>query len=201
MSKVINGNFQDLDAAKRAVEDLLSMGFSADRTTCFSLTLIAERTKKTGHTPANDVLSDADHAVQTGLEKEAPAAAEGALLGAAVGGAIGVAFALGAPPLAAATALGIGAYGGSLYGALSGMEAADAKATEAAEATAMKQTSHARQSGTLVAAVANGEVQLDSAKRILQSHGATDIELREGILQNGQWLDFNPSSPLQLLPS
>lgn len=199
MSKIINGNFQDLDAAKRAVEDLLGMGFTADRTTCFSLTLrVPDPAKKTTTTPANDAPAEAELAAQAALAKEAPAAGEGALLGAAIGGAIGVAFALTAPPLAAAAALGIGAYGGSLYGALGGMAAADAKQAEAA--AMLNHPEQHRQSGTLVAAVTNGDVQLDSAKRILSSHGATDIELREGVLQNGQWLDFNPSALLQLLP-
>ena len=102
-------------------------------------------------------------------------------------------------PMVAAAALGIGAYGGSLYGVLGNLEAADSKATE--ESVMAMQNAQHRQSGTLVAVVADDEVQQNTAKRILHSHGAHDIELREGELSDGVWTDFNPRLPLQFLPA
>jgi hypothetical protein len=195
MSYIINGTFQDLDAAKRAAMDLLSTGFTADRTSCFSVNIIGRRADATTQSSEASVLA-AD-----ALAKEAPEAAEGALSGAAVGGAIGVAVALVAlpvvGPIVAATALGVGAYGGSLYGALGSMAPAESK--ETAQSTAAAQSPKFRQPGTLVAVVAHNEVQQDTAKRILHSHGAIDIELCNGTLQNGQWLDFNLNLPLQLV--
>jgi hypothetical protein len=193
MNSIINGNFQDLNAAKRAITDLLGTGFSADRTSCFSVEI-------PGHN-ADTYASEATVLEADGQAKEAPQAAEGALSGAALGGAIGAAVALATlpvlGPIVAATAVGVGAYGGSLYGALGGMAAAASEETEAS-IMAMQNAKH-RQSGTLVAVVANDDVQQDTAKRILHSHGALDIELRDGTLQNGQWLDFNPNLPLQLV--
>ena len=195
MSSIINGNFQDLNAAKRAVSDLLGTGFSDAQTSCFSVA-IPGRDSDT-HTGEGAVVAlDAAAAV-------APHAADGALSGAAVGGAIGVAVALATlpvlGPMVAAAALGVGAYGGSLNGVLGNLEAADSKATE--ESVMAMQNAQHRQSGTLVAVVADDEVQQDTAKRILHSHGAHDIELRKGELSDGVWTDFNPRLPLQLLPA
>lgn len=195
MSTIINGNFQDLNAAKRAVSDLLATGFTPEQTSCFSIEIPGHDTD-IGTSEGTVVALDA-------VAAAAPEAADGALSGAAVGGAIGVAVALATlpvlGPLVAAAALGVGAYGGSLYGVLSSTEAADSKSAE--ESVIAMQKARHRQSGTLVAAIANDEVQQDTAKRILHSHGGHDIELREGTLSDGVWTDFNPRLPLQLLPA
>ena len=194
MSTIINGNFQDLNAAKRAVKDLLNTGFSAEQTSCFSVD-IPGRDADTHTSEGTVVALDA-------VATAAPEAADGAISGAAVGGAIGVAVALATlpvlGPVVAAAALGVGAYGGSLYGALGSLEAADSKATEDS-VMAMQKARH-RQSGTLVAVVADDEVQQDTAKRILHSHGGHDLELREGTLSDGVWTNFNPRLPLHPLP-
>ena len=195
MSTIINGNFQDLNAAKRAVTDLLNTGFTPAQTSCFSVNIPGHDTDT--HTSEGTVVA-VDVAATA-----APEAADGALSGAAVGGAIGVGVALAAlpvlGPLVAVAALGVGAYGGSLYGVLGNMEAADSKAAQ--DSIMAMQNARHRQSGTLVAVVADDEVQQDTAKRILHSHGGHDLELLEGTLSNGVWLDFNPRSPLQLLPA
>jgi hypothetical protein len=193
MSTIVNGNFQDLNAAKRAVTDLLNTGFTPDRTSCFSVN-IPGRHADTHTSEASVVAADA-------IAKEAPEAAGGAISGAAVGGAIGAAVALATlpvlGPMVAAAALGVGAYSGSLYGALGSMSSAANTAPDASNMPV--QNAQHRQSGTLVAVVAGDEVQQDTAKRILHSHGAHNIELRDGTLQNGQWLDFNPNLPMQLM--
>ncbi len=193
MSTIINGNFQDLNAAKRAVSDLLGTGFTDTHTTCFSVAI-------PGHSADTRTSEGAVEALDMAATP-APHAADGALSGAAVGGAVGVAVALATlpvlGPMVAVAALGVGAYGGSLYGALGSMEEADSKAVENS-VMAMQNARH-RQSGILVAAVANDEVQQDTAKRILHAHGAHDIELRDGTISDGVWIDFNPRLPLQLI--
>lgn len=197
MSTIINGNFQDFNAAKRAVSDLLNTGFTDAQTSCFSVTI-------PGH-DADTYTSEGTVVALDTAAKVAPEAADGALSGAAVGGALGVAVALAAlpilGPMVAAAALGVGAYGGSLYGTLGSLEAADGKALEKQDAVSARRNAQHRQSGTLVAVVADDEVQQDTARRILHSHGAHDIELREGSLDMGVWTDFNPRLPLQLLPT
>ena len=194
MSIIINGNFQDLNAAKRALSDLLNTGFTEAQTSCFSVTLPGRDADT--HTSEGTVAALDDAAAA------APEAADGALSGAAVGGAIGVAVAIAAlpvlGPIVAAAALGVGAYGGSLYGVLGSLDGAEGKATESSNVAI--QNAPYRQSGIVVAAVADDEVQQDTAKRILHSHGAHDIELREGTLSLGVWTDFNPRLPLQRLP-
>ena len=195
MSTIINGNFQDLNAAKRAVSDLLATGFTPEQTSCFSVDI-----------PGHDTDTQTSEGTVVALDAvaaAAPEAADGALSGAAGGGAIGVAVALATlpvlGPMVAVAALGVGAYGGSLYGALGSMEAADIKSAEAS-VMAMQKARH-RQSGTLVAVIADDEVKQDTAKRILHSHGGHDLELREGTLSNGAWIDFNPRLLLQPLPA
>ncbi len=195
MSTIINGNFQDLNAAKRAMSDLLNTGFTDAQTSCFSVVMPgynADTQTSEGTVAAVDIAATV-----------APHAADGALSGAAVGGAIGVAVALATlpvlGPMVAAAALGVGAYGGSLYGVLGSMEDTDSRATE--DSVMAMQAAQHRQSGVLVAVVADDSVQQDTAQRILHSHGAHNIELREGSLVGGVWTDFNPRLPLQLLPA
>jgi hypothetical protein len=56
-----------------------------------------------------------------------------------------------------------------------------------------------RKSGMLVAASAPASAQQNSAIGILRAHGATDIERSEGIIVAGDWTDFNPLTPLNLV--
>ena len=192
MSTIINGNFQDSLAAKRAVAELLSAGFIAEQTSSFLVNLPGHQSDGQA-APASEIATEA--AAQEG--------ADGALTGAAVGSAIGVAVALATMPIlgpvVAVAAVGVGAYGGSLYGALGSMDAANDIAAEAA--TLAKQEARHRQSGTLVAVIANNSVLQDTAKQILHANGAADIERREGVLRDSKWTDFDPHLPLLLFPT
>lgn len=192
MSIIVNGNFQDPTAAKSALADLSDAGFVPEYTASF-VVAPPEHVGKVGASPASEIVTEA--AAQEG--------ADGALTGAAVGGALGVAVALATMPilgpLVAVAAVGVGAYGGSLYGALGSMDAADDIAAEAAKLA--KQEARYRQSGTLVAVVADNGVLQDKATQILRSHGAREIERREGMLSNMHWTDFDPRAALQSLPT
>jgi phage tail tape-measure protein len=195
MSQIINGNFQDLSAAKLAVAALTHSGLLRNQISLFKVEL-----------PGHHLDRPADAAVELepdSTETKVPEAGVGAISGAAVGGAIGAAIALATlpvlGPMVAAAAVSVGAYGGSLYGVLNSMEADESKATE--DAIMSSQEARHRQSGILVALVANDEASQQNAQRILVENGAGDIELTQGTLLNGEWLDFNPRVPLKLLAS
>ncbi len=177
MSIIINGTFLDSSAAKRAISDLSSAGFAPEQVSSFVVTLPGD-TAETHASPPSEIITEA--AAQEG--------AEGALSGAAVGGALGVAVALATMPIlgpmVAVAAVGVGAYTGSLYGALGSMDAADDLAANAS--TLAKQEAQHRQSGTLVAVIADNSELQDSAKRILNLHGGIDIERRDGVLSNSK---------------
>jgi hypothetical protein len=115
--------------------------------------------------------------------------------GAGVGGAAGLALgavAAAAVPVAGIAALlaatGVGAYVGSLYGALS-----KTRKPDEAEAT----TEHpVEQPGGLRIAVRIDESDTEHrAIEVLQRFGGQDLGRAEGEWHNGSWVDFDPRVP------
>jgi hypothetical protein len=103
--------------------------------------------------------------------------------GAAAGAAVGLAGAV-AGPVGAVAGVAVGAYTGAFSGALGGMN--DDK--------------YARPSGVMVAIrVPDSEYAESAAFELLERHGAQDIEKAHGTWQDGEWKDFNPLAPPQLL--
>lgn len=144
-------------------------------------------------------------------EPEPDQAGAGAVSGGVMGGAIGVVVGIaslpligpGAAPLlapgAALAATAIGAYVGSLYGALEGLQDHNDDPKPALAPDARERRRLARKPGMLVAVLANESAEQDIAIRILRHHGATDIERLEGVISAGAWTDFNPRLRLSLL--
>ena len=186
MSTIITGHFELQSAAEGAVAALGAAGFNKHHLTSFFVS-------PAGQHDLTPVGGDADESV--GMA----AASSGAVSGAAIGGAIGTAVGLAAMepfgPSAAFVAGGVGAYVGSLLGAVGNMHDKPATAADAARASGLR-----RRSGMQVAAMAPGEAEQASAVSILRSHGATDIESPEGSIVAGDWLDFDPLSPLRRVP-
>ena len=189
MTTIITGNFQQQDEAKRAVSDLAGAGFATDQTTTFFV-------NPPGQHDLTPVGGDEDESPGT------EGAAGGSASGAAVGGAIGVAVGLATLPMlgpgAAVAAAGVGAYAGSLYGALGATDDRNNPETQAAREE-FRRGSPPRKSGMLVAVTAPASARQDAAILILRAHGATDIERREGTIVAGDWTDFNPLTPLRLV--
>ena len=193
MSHIVNGNFIDHTKAKLAVAALASGGFTPEQISYFRVELPGHHLDR----PADEPLALEPDASET----KVPEAGVSAISGAAVGGAIGAVIALATlpvlGPMVAAAAVSVGAYGGSLYGVLDSM---DGEATKVTEAKIMSsQEGRHRQSGTLVAVIANEPELQTQATQILTDLGAGDIELATGSISNGVWTDFNPRLPLKLL--
>ncbi len=187
MATIITGNFQQQDEAQQALSDLAGAGFAADQTTTFFV-------NPPGQHDLYPVGGDRDES--PGTED----AAGGSASGAAVGGAIGVAVGLATLPVlgpgAAVAAAGVGAYAGSLYGALGNTDDKKNPETQAAREE-LRRGKPPRKSGMLVAVSAPASAQQDAAIRILRAHRATDIERTEGTIVAGDWTDFNPLTLLK----
>lgn len=179
---IINGNFQKQADAERTVKQLADAGFASDQIATIAIGLAED-----------------DGLHQSVDNDEAPAAG-GAATGAAAGGAIGAAVGVAAAPIlgpaAAAAALGVGAYTGSLYGALNTLGSDDTPDAEEAD-THPPTVAAPRSPGTWVATAATDRAAQSRAIDILIANGATEIECSEGHIINGGWTDFDPTAPIQ----
>lgn len=119
----------------------------------------------------------------------------GALLGAAIGAAIGLGAGFGASiviaghgPIALLAGAAVGAYVGSLYGALRKMRPGNKH-----RATAKHPVERAP--GQMVAVRVDRPGAEPRAIETLNRFGARDIERTEGTWQEGDWKDFDPRTP------
>lgn len=116
------------------------------------------------------------------------------LAGSAIGAGLGGLASLPAGPAAAATGAVVGAYAGSLVGSLQGM----LKPEEHSDQT----ENTGRPSGIILAIRIREPFGAESSLvHILERHGAEDIEKTEGEWHDGEWLDFDPVKPPNLLVS
>jgi hypothetical protein len=96
----------------------------------------------------------------------------------------------------------VGAYAGSLVGALGNMEEKPASAKpdeqvvgQVATTDARRDTACVRSSGIFVAVRALAFPKRVAAVNVLRAEGAQDIERADGTWQAGQWIDFDPLKP------
>jgi hypothetical protein len=120
-------------------------------------------------------------------------AGRGTLYGAAIGGVVGAAAGYGVSiPLENAfitvAGFAIGAYAGSLLGALSRMRAGDRR-------KATKTHPVERAAGQMIAVRVDRPGTEPRAVETLAHYGARDIERTEGNWRGGDWKDFDPRVP------
>jgi hypothetical protein len=181
METIIAGRFATHERAERAVNHLIADGFHHNDASTFFV-------NPPGQHDQLPIGGDQD------ADASATKADAGAVAGAAVGGAAGVAAALLVPGIGPALALGVigvGAYTGSLAGALTKL--GDHKAAQTTDA------SPGRPSGVLVAVRVLNPKAEDLALNVLQEEGAEDIERKLGIWEAGEWKDFDPVAPPDLV--
>src|SRR5262249_30512626 len=131
-------------------------------------------------------------------DEGAKEAGSGAMTGAFIGGAIGlgagiVGYIVFGEFIAMVAGLGLGAYVGSLVGALMKTHAGDP-----ARATAEHPVE--RPSGHVVAIRCDRAGCEERALQILRRHGARDTSVVEGNWQAGDWKDFDPRIPAPARP-
>lgn len=189
MTTIITGNFQQQDEARLALSDLAGAGFAAGQTTTFFV-------NPPGQHDLYPIGGDKDES--PGTEDAAGGSASGAAVGGVIGVAVGIATLPVLGPAATVAAAGVGAYAGSLYGALGNTDDKNNPESQAAHEE-LRRSKPPRKSGMLVAASAPASAQQDTAIRIFRARGATDIERTEGNIVSGDWTDFNPLTKLKLV--
>ena len=192
MSTIIAGKFQLQDEAGSAIAALEGAGFARHAIASFYV-------NPPGQHDLYPVGGDSDDS--PGAHEAPSGAIRGAEIGVAVGAVAGVVVAPFLAPAAAALGAGlgagVGAYTGSLAGALGSLgDPVEHKHDDNFE-KADREVQPMRRAGMLVAvAVPAGGARSD-AVRVLREQGAHDIEWAEGSISNGEWVDFDPLSPIQ----
>jgi hypothetical protein len=181
VNSIIAGQFQQQSEAEDAMEELVRVGFARDRLASFFVN------------PAGQHATfpiGGDQALSPGAKESG----KGVAAGAATGAAVGLAATAPLGPVGAIGAL-VGAHVGGLVGGLAEMKEKGDTGEHAEDA---ENAAPPRKSGMMVA-VALEEGAEERAIGVLRSLGAADIERAQGILENGDWKDFNPVAPPTLV--
>ncbi|MFZ6733691.1 hypothetical protein ACO0LG_17320 [Undibacterium sp. Ji42W] len=186
MTHIIAGRLQQQDQVQQAIHQLMVLGFAPGQISSFYL-------NPPGQHDMYPLGGDRDES--PGATK----AGNGAVSGAAAGGAVGAAVGLiGAPvtgPVSTALGALVGAHVGALIGSLSQMKDKGETTDDDAENAAT-----VRRSGMMVAVSVNEPETEQRVIRLLTDLGADQIELGEGTISKGDWTDFDPRVPPNLIP-
>jgi hypothetical protein len=181
MATIISGRFEQQDATHDALEALVAAGFVREHVASFFV-----------NAPGKHDLYPIG-----GDESKSPGAKHAG--GGAVGGAAGAAVAGAAAgsllgPAGAATGALVGAYVGSLPGALAESNGHPEPGQTRSEA---KRTVEERQAGMMLSVEVPDGAQESKAIRVLRDAGAMDMERGDGHIVDGDWIDFDPLSPVR----
>ena len=182
MGQIIAGRFDTHENAERVYQALQEAGFDAAGLSIFFVNPHGQHAAYPigGDEDASPGSEDADKGAWVG-------AGAGSLAGAAAGSLAG--------PIGAVIGAGVGAYTGSLAGAVHSTK----EASEADEAGKGEPNDHftERKSGVHLAVNVSG-CDARQAIDLLRKHQAQDIEQAEGNLENGDWMDFDPTVAVRL---
>ena len=174
MAQILVAQFDDFDSAHAAAAELRSLGVAQGDLEIYHLNAPGQH----GEFPIGGD-EDADRGARTGDE--------GQVTGAAIGGVAGLALgAVAVPvvgPIAAAAGLAVGAYTGSLHGAMSNL-GEDAPAAQVAP----------RPAGVRLAAHILSPTYREHVLAAFKRHEALSVEEADGTWRDGSWVDFDPVS-------
>jgi len=180
MAKIVAGRFHELGAAQAALSALPGEGFERAE---FQLFFVTPPGQHATFPIGGDAYSD----------EGAKEAGGGALRGVLIGGAIGLVAGMAAyivfnQLITILAGIGLGAYVGSLIGALF-------KTRSGNPSRATIEHPVERASGPMLAIRVDKPGSESRAVATLQRHGAHEIERTEGNWQAGDWKDFDPRMP------
>lgn len=183
MSTIIAGRFEQQAAAQEAAEEFMRAGFGAERIASFYVNPRGQH----------------DAYAYGGDHEQSPGAKEsgrGTAAGAAAGAAAGVAASPLLGPVGVVTGGLVGAHIGGLVGSMSKMKEHGETGGNEEEA---ENAVPLRRSGMMVAVAIDSADQEDQVVNLLRSLGASDIERAEGTIAEGDWTDFDPVAPPELI--
>jgi phage tail tape-measure protein len=175
MSTIIAGHLETQPQAQQAIGELQRAGFSPERIATFFV-------NPPGQHDAYPI--GGDFQKSPGAEDTGKGAAAGVAAGAAAG-------LVGAPVVGPLGPL-VGGYVGGLVGGLSQTKDSD-------DDTPANAPPHEHRSGLMVAVAADDESLRSRAIDLLRAMGAYDIEMAEGTIRDGDWVDFNPVASPRLV--
>lgn len=184
MSLIVAGRFTTFPAAESAADRLFASGFVEEDVTLF---FVNPRGQHARYPIGGDERADPEAA------KASAGAGKGTVVGAVIGAIMGVGLfkLMSASALVLVIAAGVGAFIGSLIGAMSHMRGGGRVPREMVH-------HESRESGVLVAVHVSTETQQQAA-RVLSEAGSLEIERATGRWQQGRWADFDPTQTLEPL--
>jgi len=190
MALIVAARFTTFDQAQSAARALFANGFAEDDVHIFYVNMAGAHGAYPigGDRPADPDAGPAQYGALLG-------GAGLGLIGAVVGGLI--ASAMGLTPLAVLAVAGVGAYIGSLMGAL--FVVGKRKPGSAPRASGQPDHPEARHAGVLLALHTDLTREGDAC-RLLRAAGGVDVERANGRWQDGHWVDFDPLQPPQREP-
>jgi hypothetical protein len=189
MKTIIVGRYGQQGEAERASRELLRAGFAVDEMSLFYV-------NPEGQHAIYPVGGDEDESPGTHDAKSG--AMRGAAGGVGAGALVGVATIPVLGPAAPLLGAAVGAYTGSLVGALSNMEGAEPKTDPVCEGSATPGDVQTLKAGVVLAVAVETSEEREYAIEILGER-AQEVEETEGSLQNGDWIDFDPLAPCKVI--
>ena len=183
VSTIIAGRFQQQTQIEHTVEEMVRAGFSRDRISAFYVNPPGQH---------DSYPIGGDHAVSPGAHETD----KGVAMGAATGAAVGIAATPFLGPVGTVTGGLLGAHIGGLVGSLSQMKEKGETGENAEDAD---NAAPVRHSGLMLAIAVGSQDDEDHAANLLRSMGALELERAEGTIENGDWVDFDPTATPQLL--
>ncbi len=181
MATIIAGRLPEQSNVQQAAAALLRAGFDSSSIASFYLS-------SAGQHDLHPLGGDRE--ASPGAEDTATGRTAAMTGAGAVGAVIGAATAPITGPIGAVTGAAVGAYVGGLAGSLSDMEADGQQPDENPIPN--------RQAGMMLAVDIDGG-DPEAVVEILRQLGAEDIEQAEGTIRDGDWQDFDPLMPPQLI--
>lgn len=180
MARIIAGGFDVYSKTQAALQRLREAGVAEDNLCEFRVNPAGEH---------HQMPTGGDRKESPGAKHAENGAVKGAAIGAAIGTAAGVAATPFLGPAGIVAGAGVGGYTGSLVGGLG-------------EVNKERQPDHedVRPAEAMVAVnVDGGPVPEDAVVRIFEECGAQQVEMAEGLWEDGEWKDFDPVAPPNLV--
>jgi len=190
MSAIIAGRFDQQARAAEAIVVLEATGFGSEQIATFFV-------NPPGQHDLHGTNRDPD--ASAGAHHAGAGAAAGAATGSGVGAAVGLATVPVLGPAGPLVSAAIGAYVGSLAGALKQTGDSERAAGESANSERLRDEAPPRKSGVLVAVSTASPAAEASAVSVLRARGAADIERAQGSITQSHWNDFDPLRPPTLV--